>query len=167
MKQDSRSPEQNRSLHPLLPDIESRVYIHKAILRKNINFKTDSFWFYSQTSFLEHTVIYMTPLKVGFSTSHIGGFYPSYMELRRKGGGSLKVTKLKWYICTIGYCAAHGTFRYSELCSICLREGLGRSKPATNPWNKHNNTTVEISTISKPYWTVFYRIKWTLQVWAS
>jgi len=64
MKQDSRSPEQNRSLypHPLPPDIESRVYIHKAILRKNINFKTDSFWFYSQTSFLAHTVIYMTPL---------------------------------------------------------------------------------------------------------
>jgi hypothetical protein len=30
-------------------------------------------------------------------------------------------------------CAAHGTFRYFELCSICLREGLGRSKPATNP----------------------------------
>jgi hypothetical protein len=37
----------------------------------------------------------MTPLKVGFSISHIGGFYPSYMELRRKGGGSLKETKLK------------------------------------------------------------------------
>jgi hypothetical protein len=35
-----------------------------------------------------------------------------------------------------------------------LREGLGRSKPATNPWNEHNNTTVGISTISKPYWTV-------------
>jgi hypothetical protein len=34
-------------------------------------------------------------------------------------------------------CAAHGTFRYFELRSICLREGLGRSKPATNPWNKH------------------------------
>ncbi len=31
------------------------------------------------------------------------------------------------------YCAAHGTFRYFELCSICLRKGLGRSKPATNP----------------------------------
>ncbi len=31
------------------------------------------------------------------------------------------------------YCAAQGTFRYFELCSICLREGLGRSKPATNP----------------------------------
>jgi hypothetical protein len=41
-------------------------------------------------------------------------------------------------------CAAHGTFRYFELCSICLREGLGCSKPATNPWNKHNNTTVGI-----------------------
>ncbi len=34
-------------------------------------------------------------------------------------------------------CAAHETFRYFELCSICLREGLGRSKPTTNPWNKH------------------------------
>jgi hypothetical protein len=30
-------------------------------------------------------------------------------------------------------CAAHGTFRYFELCSICLREGLGRSEPAINP----------------------------------
>ncbi len=63
--------------------------------------------------------------------------------------------------------ATHGTFRYFELCSICLREGLGSSKPATNPWNKHNNTTVGISTISKPYWTVFYRTKWALQVWVS
>jgi hypothetical protein len=34
-------------------------------------------------------------------------------------------------------CAAHGTFRYFELCSICLREGLGCSKPTTNPRNKH------------------------------
>ncbi len=55
-------------------------------------------------------------------------------------------------------CFAHRTFCYFELCSICLREGLGRSKPATNPWNKHNNTTVGISTIFKTYWTVFYRI---------
>ncbi len=30
-------------------------------------------------------------------------------------------------------CAAHGTFRFFELCLICLREGLGCSKPATNP----------------------------------
>jgi hypothetical protein len=58
-------------------------------------------------------------------------------------------------------------FPLLELCSICWKEGLGRSKPATNPLNKHNNTTVEISTIYKPYWTVFYRIKWALQVWAS
>ncbi len=64
-------------------------------------------------------------------------------------------------------CAAQRTFRYFELCSLCLREGLGRSKPATNPWNKHNNTTVGISTISKPYWTVFYRINWALQGWVS
>ena len=28
---------------------------------------------------------------------------------------------------------APGTFRYFQLCSICVREGLGRSKPATNP----------------------------------
>ncbi len=27
--------------------------------------------------------------------------------------------------------------RNFELCSICLWEDLGRSKPATNPWNKH------------------------------
>jgi hypothetical protein len=67
----------------------------------------------------------------------------------------------------VPYCAAHGTFRYFEICSICFREGLGRSKPATKPWNKHNNTAVGISTISKPYWTVFYWIKWALQVWVS
>jgi hypothetical protein len=36
-------------------------------------------------------------------------------------------------------CAAQGTSRFFELYSISLREGLGRSKPATNPWNKHNN----------------------------
>jgi hypothetical protein len=30
-------------------------------------------------------------------------------------------------------CFALGTFHYFELFSICLREGLGRSKPATNP----------------------------------
>jgi hypothetical protein len=30
-------------------------------------------------------------------------------------------------------CFAHGTFHCFELCSTCLKEGLGRSKPATNP----------------------------------
>jgi hypothetical protein len=37
------------------------------------------------------------------------------------------------------WCAAHGTFRYFELCSICLRDGLVCSKHTTNPWqtNKH------------------------------
>jgi hypothetical protein len=30
-------------------------------------------------------------------------------------------------------CAAHGTFCYFKLCSICLKDGLGQSKPATNP----------------------------------
>ncbi len=58
-------------------------------------------------------------------------------------------------------------FPLLELCSVCLREGLGRSKPATNPWNKHNNTTMGTSSLSKPYWTVFYRIKWALQAWES
>ncbi len=46
MKQDSRSPEQNRSLYTPPPpppqDIESRVYIHKATSRKKFNLKTDS-----------------------------------------------------------------------------------------------------------------------------
>jgi len=37
-------------------------------------------------------------------------------------------------------CCAHGTFRCFELCSTCSREGLGRSKPATNPQDKHINT---------------------------
>jgi hypothetical protein len=46
-------------------------------------------------------------------------------------------------------CCAHGTFRCFELCSTCSREGLGRSKPTTNSQNKHINTTVGISTISK------------------
>jgi hypothetical protein len=64
-------------------------------------------------------------------------------------------------------CCAHETFRCFELCSTCSREGLGCSKPATNTQNKHINTTVGISTISKPYWTVFYRIKWALQMWVS
>jgi hypothetical protein len=39
-----------------------------------------------------------------------------------------------------GKCCAHETFRCFELCSICSREGLGRSKPATNPQCKHINT---------------------------
>ncbi len=81
---------------------------------------------------------------------------------------SLYMRKIWFYFLSVHRCcAAHRTFRYFELCSICLRESLGRSKPATNPWNKHNNTTVRISTISKPYWTVFYRIKWALQMWVS
>ncbi len=37
-------------------------------------------------------------------------------------------------------CCAQGTFRCFELCSTCLKEGLGRSKPTTNPQNKHINT---------------------------
>ena len=39
-----------------------------------------------------------------------------------------------------GKCCAHETFRCFELCSICSREGLGRSKPATNPQCEHINT---------------------------
>ncbi len=53
------------------------------------------------------------------------------------------------------------------LLNLLKRRSIGRSKPATNLWNKHKNTTVGLSTIFKPYWTVFYRIKWALQVWVS
>jgi hypothetical protein len=41
-------------------------------------------------------------------------------------------------------CAAHRTFRYFELCSVCLREGLGRSKPQTTLETNTNNTTVGV-----------------------
>jgi hypothetical protein len=58
-------------------------------------------------------------------------------------------------------CVPLTTFCYFELCSIFLRKGLGRRKPSINPWNKHKH--VGISTVSKPYWTVYYRIKWALQ----
>ncbi len=53
MKQDSRSPKQNRSLYPLQstpspqpppPDSESRDCIHKATLRKKIDFKFEYFF---------------------------------------------------------------------------------------------------------------------------
>ncbi len=43
-----------------------------------------------------------------------------------------------------------------------LEESLGRSKPELTSC-KHNNTLCGDSTISKPYWTAFYRIKWALQ----
>jgi hypothetical protein len=33
----------------------------------------------------------------------------------------------------VNHCCAHRTFRCYELCSAFLREGLGRSKPVTNP----------------------------------
>jgi hypothetical protein len=39
----------------------------------------------------------------------------------------------KFFYKMIPSCATHGTFHYFALCSICLREGLGRIKPATNP----------------------------------
>jgi hypothetical protein len=51
------------------------------------------------------------------------------------------------------YCAAVAlteTFHYLELCSTCLKEGLGRSKPATKLRQAHLHT-VWISTTSKPY----------------
>ncbi len=86
---------------------------------------------------------------------------------RRQNIGADKISRFHLFSPNYSSCAAYGTFRYFERCSVCLREGLGHSKPATNPWNKHNNTTVGISTISNPYWTVFYRIKWALQVWVS
>jgi hypothetical protein len=43
---------------------------------------------------------------------------------------------------TFRYCATHRIFCYFELCSICLRKGLGRSKHATSPWNKHKQHTL-------------------------
>ncbi len=46
--------------------------------------------------------------------------------------------EIRWFfLLKQNSCAAHRTFCYFELCSICLRKGLGRSKPTTNPWNKH------------------------------
>ena len=43
--------------------------------------------------------------------------------------------------------------RYDSLSIKCW------SRWRKTPWNKYNNTTVGISTISKPYWTAFYRNK--------
>ncbi len=45
------------------------------------------------------------------------------------------MNKISWH-CP---CCAHGAFCYLELCSICLREGLGRSKP--QPTLETNRTT--------------------------
>ncbi len=56
-------------------------------------------------------------------------------------------------------------FPLLELCSICSREGLGRSKPATNPWNKHNNNDCRDFYYIQAL--LFYKIKWALQVWVS
>jgi hypothetical protein len=50
-------------------------------------------------------------------------------------------TETKFIKTLIANSCAHGNFRCFELCSICSKEGLGRSKPATNPQNKHINTT--------------------------
>ncbi len=92
MKQDSRSPEQNRSLYPLPPsppDIESRVCIHKATFRKKINFKTDSFLRLFTGIILGTYWCLHDSFKSWLSTSYIGGFYPSYMALRRRGQGGM------------------------------------------------------------------------------
>ncbi len=43
------------------------------------------------------------------------------------------------------------TFRYLELCSTCLKEGLGRSKPATN-----------LRTSTLTHWVDFYYIQASL-----
>ncbi len=62
----------------------------------------------------------------------------------------------RWF--DIASVALKETFRFLELCSTCWRK--------VNPQltiSKHINTLRGISTISKPYWTVFYRIKWALQ----
>ncbi len=60
-------------------------------------------------------------------------------------------------------CVPLTTFCYFELCSICLRKDLGCRNPQPTLETNTNSTYVGISTISKPYWTVFYRIKWALQ----
>jgi hypothetical protein len=39
------------------------------------------------------------------------------------------VIRLPLLICSFCFCCAHGAFRYFELCSTCLKEGLARSKP--------------------------------------
>ncbi len=44
---------------------------------------------------------------------------------------------------SINSCAARRTFCYFELCSICLKKGIGRIKPATNPWNRHKQHVCE------------------------
>jgi hypothetical protein len=58
-----------------------------------------------------------------------------YFYLRKKYLSSISSLKI-----LVAPCCAHGTFRCFELCSTCLKEGLGRSKPATNSYNKHINT---------------------------
>jgi hypothetical protein len=49
---------------------------------------------------------------------------------------------------SVGYrnYAAHGTFHYFKLCSICLKECPGRNKPQPNLEINTTTTTIEIST---------------------
>ncbi len=54
-----------------------------------------------------------------------------------------------------GCCAANYSFA-----QLAKRKSLGRSKPATNSQAQALQHTVwNVSTISKPYWTAFYRNK--------
>ncbi len=59
------------------------------------------------------------------------------------------------YIGTSTSCAANFSFA-----QLAKRKSLGRSKPATNSQPQALQHTVwNVSTISKPYWTAFYRNK--------
>jgi hypothetical protein len=59
------------------------------------------------------------------------------------------------YFSNVYFCAANFSFA-----QLAKRKSLGRSKPATNSQAQALQHTVwNISTISKPYWTAFYRNK--------
>ncbi len=57
----------------------------------------------------------------------------------------------------IVYCSCAANFSFAQLAK---RKSLGRSKPATNSQAQVLQHTVwNVSTISKPYWTAFFRNK--------
>jgi hypothetical protein len=65
-------------------------------LRINIDFKTDFFRPFTDIHLGTYRRLpdFFT-VKVGLSTIHIGGFYPSHLELGGRGWDILKGTKLK------------------------------------------------------------------------
>ena len=61
------------------------------------------------------------------------------------------------------FCAAN--FSFAQLAKM---KSLGRSKPATNSQAQALQHTVwNVSTISKPYWTAFYRNTEHYKMWVS